>query len=90
MGLLSRILRLGGPSSSEVAKDRLQLVLINDRAPISPAQMEAMKQELLAVVSRYFDVDAEGVEITFAQNRRQNRLVAEMPVSSGPRRAQAH
>ncbi len=87
MGFLSRVLRLGQPGSKEVAKDRLQLVLIHDRVRISPSQMEAMKQELLAVVSRYFDVDADGVEVTFSQNRRENRLVAEMPVLNEARRA---
>lgn len=88
MGFLSRVLRLGQPSSKEVAKDRLRLVLIHDRVRISPGQMEAMKQELLAVVSRYFDVDTDGVEVTFSQNRRENRLVAEMPVLTEARRAQ--
>ncbi len=88
MGFLSRVLRLGQPSSKEVAKDRLRLVLIHDRVRISPSQMAAMKQELLAVVSRYFDVDADGVEVTFSQDRRENRLVAEMPVLTEAKRAQ--
>jgi len=86
MGLLSRFLGLGQPSSKQVAKDRLQLVLIHDRVRISPTQMEALKQELLSVVSRYFDVDAAGVEVTFSQDRRENRLVAEMPVLTEARR----
>lgn len=90
MGLLSRLFRLGQPSSSDVAKDRLQVVLIHDRVRISPAQMAALREDLLAVVSRYFDVDADGVEITFSQDKRENRLVAEMPVLTGARRSQGH
>ena len=86
MGFLSRVLKLGQPSSKEVAKDRLQLVLIHDRVRITPAQMEALKNELLGVVSRYFDVDAAGVEVTFSQDRRENRLVAQMPVLHEARR----
>lgn len=88
MSFLSRLFGLGQPSSKEVAKDRLQLVLIHDRVRISPSQMEALKQELLSVVSRYFDVDSAGVEVTFSQNRRENRLVAEMPVLPEAKRQQ--
>jgi len=80
------LLNRGEPASGRVAKDRLQLVLVHDRIRISPAQMAAMKDELLAVVSRYFDVDSDGVEITFTQSKRINRLVAEMPVLSSSRR----
>jgi cell division topological specificity factor len=86
MGFLSKLLNRGEPASSQVAKDRLQLVLVHDRIRIPPAQMTAMKDELLAVVSRYFEFDTDGVEITFTQSRRINRLVAEIPVLSANRR----
>jgi cell division topological specificity factor len=82
MGLLTRIFGRSAPPSSQVAKDRLQLVLVHDRISIPPTQMAAMKDELLAVVGRYFQVDSDGVEITFTQSRRNNRLVAEVPVFS--------
>lgn len=79
MGLISRLLRREAPSR-QVAKERLQLVLVHDRVSMTPAQMAAMKDELLSVVSRYFDVDSDGIEITFTQSRRSHRLVAEVPV----------
>ncbi len=85
MGFFSRIFGRGEPSSRDVAKDRLQLVLVHDRIRIPPSQMAAMKDELLAVVSRYFDVDSDGVAITFTQSSRMNRLVAEVPVFGNPR-----
>jgi len=81
MGFISRLLGRGNTPSRQIAKDRLQLVLVHDRVRIPPEQMAAMKDELLAVVSRYFDVDRDGVEITFTQNRRESRLVAEVPVT---------
>ena len=80
MGLIGRILGRSRPDSGKVAKERLQLVLVHDRIHMSPLQMAAMKDELLAVVSRYFDVDNDGIEITFTQSRRASRLVAEVPV----------
>jgi len=86
MSLLSRILGRGEPPSGQIAKDRLQLVLVHDRISMPPAQMAAMKDELLSVVSRYFQVDSDGVEITLTQSRRTNRLVAEVPVFGALRR----
>ncbi|MHB0879146.1 MAG: cell division topological specificity factor MinE [Anaerolineae bacterium] len=80
MGLIAKILGREGPNSRQVAKERLQLVLVHDRIHMTPSQMAAMRDELLAVVTRYFDVDCDGVEITFTQNKRSNRLVAEVPV----------
>jgi cell division topological specificity factor len=80
MGLLERLLGRSEPKSGHVAKERLQLVLVHDRIRMSPVQMAAMKDELLAVVGRYFAVDSDGIEITFTQSRRANRLVAEVPV----------
>ncbi|NPV09658.1 MAG: cell division topological specificity factor MinE [Anaerolineae bacterium] len=85
MSLFSRLLRRSQPSSRDVAKDRLQLVLVHDRIRIPPSQLAALKEELLAVISRYFDVDRDGVEITFAQSQRASRLVAEVPVFANAR-----
>jgi len=86
MGLLTRFFGRSEPPSGRVAKDRLQLVLVHDRISMPPAQMAAMKDELLSVVGRYFQVDSDGVEITFTQSRRNNRLVAEVPVFGALRR----
>lgn len=49
---------LGKKNSSSVAKDRLKLVLIHDRAGTSPSSdlLEELKKELLAVISKYFNV----------------------------------
>ena len=86
MGLIARLLGRSEPNSREVAKERLKLVLVHDRIHMSPVQMAALKDELLSVIGRYFDVDSDGIEITFTQSQRANRLVAEVPVSDQSRR----
>ncbi len=58
MGLFSR-----KKPSSNVAKDRLKLVLIHDRANCNTEVIEMMKQEIIAVIKRYMEVDEEGLEI---------------------------
>ena len=48
--------------SSETARRRLQLVLIQDRLDLPADKMEAMKQEIWEVVSRYLAVSDEFLE----------------------------
>lgn len=50
-------------SSGETAKDRLKLVLVSDRANCSPEVMEKIKNDIIQVISKYMEVDAEGLEI---------------------------
>ncbi len=54
-------------NSGNVAKDRLKLVLISDRANCSPEIMEAIKNDILKVISKYMDVDTEGLDIQITQ-----------------------
>lgn len=72
-------------SSAGQAKERLKLVLIHDRTDLTPAQMEKMKNELLQVISRYIEIDAEAVNISMMQEGREQRLVADIPLRAAQR-----
>ncbi len=72
------------PPSAQTAKERLQLVLIHDRTDLSPAILETLKDEIIAVISRHVDIDREGVEINLTQSQRENRLVANIPLLDAP------
>ena len=72
--------------SASSAKERLQLVLIHDRTDITPAVLEALKDELLEVLSRHVDIDPSAVSIEVAQEGRSQRLVADIPLRSVSRR----
>lgn len=67
-------------TAAQTAKERLQLVLIHDRTDLSPAVLETIKDEIIAVIARHVDIDAEGVEINLSQGQRQNRLIADIPL----------
>jgi len=43
--------------SKNVAKDRLKLVLIHDRAMLSSGMLEQMKDDIIAVISKYVEID---------------------------------
>jgi cell division topological specificity factor len=82
MGNLFDLFRGRKPSSSQVAKERLQLVLVHDRSNLTPAQVAAMKDEILAVIAKYVDFDPEAVEIDLTSENRQNMLTAEIPLAA--------
>ncbi len=86
MGFWDKLLGRRVRSSREIAKERLQLVLVHDRANISPGLLQTLKDELITVISRHIEIDREGVEITFTQGKRYNRLVADIPVLGSRRR----
>lgn len=49
--------------SSNVAKDRLKLVLIHDRINCSTELLEMMRADIVAVISKYVDIDTEDFNI---------------------------
>ncbi|MBN9390715.1 MAG: cell division topological specificity factor MinE [Chloroflexi bacterium] len=65
-------------SSSSVAKERLQLALAYDRVNVSPELMETIKIEILAVISKHFDIDYNTMEISLGE--RNDHLIANIPV----------
>ena len=67
-------------NSSTVAKNRLQLVLVHDRVNLSPGKMEDLKDELIQVISRYVDIDSDGIDIAITQNNEQSQLTAQIPL----------
>jgi len=74
------------PKSAGMAKERLKMVLINDRTDLTPGALDKLKDELLKVISRYVDIDPETVSIEMTQVGREQRLVAEIPVRTVARR----
>jgi cell division topological specificity factor len=68
-----------GRGSSSKAKERLQFILVHDRINLPPERLEAMKQDILAVISRYVAIDADNVDIALQRRQRDSLLVAEIP-----------
>ena len=66
--------------SAEQAKESLKLVLIHDRTDLTPHQLELMKNELLEVISRHVAIDPAAVRIDMAQDGREQRLIADIPL----------
>lgn len=50
-------------NSKSTAKERLHLVLAQDRAHISADFLEMMKQEIIEVIKKYIDIDEEAIDV---------------------------
>jgi cell division topological specificity factor len=73
-------------NSGDVAKDRLKLLLVSDRANCSPDMMEQIKNEIIQVISKYMDIDTEGLDIQITQTESEGNngtvpaLFANIPI----------
>ncbi|QTX31550.1 cell division topological specificity factor MinE [Aminithiophilus ramosus] len=70
----------GGGETRKVAKERLQLVLIHDRADISSEMMENLRRDLIAVISTYMEIDDNNIELELEHEDRSVALVANIPI----------
>lgn len=67
-------------ASADIAKERLRLVLVHDRTNVSPQFLEALKEELIAVISRYMEIEEESMDVTLQSGEHQVALVASIPI----------
>jgi cell division topological specificity factor len=76
-------------ASADIARERLRLVLVHDRTNVSPQFLEALKEELIGVISRYMEIDEENIEVALQSSEHQVALVANIPVRRMKRAAVA-
>jgi cell division topological specificity factor len=70
--------------SKDIASDRLKLILIHDRADFSPDFLEMIKSDILAVISKYADIEAGEVEVRLTTTEEYEgsspALIANIPI----------
>lgn len=74
-------------TSKDVAKQRLQVVLLYDRARIEPGLLDTIREEIVTGISKHIEVEKGKVELSLASDEGQSRLVAQIPlkIASEPR-----
>ncbi len=78
MKLIERLFPRTHQTSREEAKRRLKLVLAHDRADLSAEMVEAMRKEIMEVVSRYVEIDTDDSEFNLESDNRATALVANL------------
>ena len=81
-------------SSGDVAKDRLKLLLISDRANCSPEMMEMIKNDIIQVISKYMDIDTDALNIQITETESDSNngavpaLFANIPIKDMKNRSE--
>ena len=74
--------------SKDAAKERLHLVLMQDRANVSADFLDLMKQEIIEVIKKYIDVDENEIDVRLANKTNEDgttgapALYANIPIIS--------
>jgi cell division topological specificity factor len=71
-----------GEASGQTAKERLRLVLLSDHLALAPDVVDALRADLLSVISRYVEVDEANVDVTFEQREHEVAMLANIPILS--------
>lgn len=83
------ILRFAGrdKSSKDIAKERLKLVLIHDRANVSPRFLDMIKTDIIKVLSNYIEIKESDLDIRLTRvseeendDNYKSALVANIPI----------
>lgn len=70
----------GRRSSAQTAKQRLQLVLVHDRAEIPPGVLALIKDDIIAVISRRVNIDREHVVVNVTHEDKMSKLLVDIPL----------
>lgn len=76
----------GKKKSANQAKERLKFVLIHDRTDLTPAMLQTLKEEILAVISKHVSINPDLVKISMTQQGREQKLIADIPLISTGRK----
>ncbi len=69
------------PPSGTTAKERLRLVLLSDHLSLAPDVVEALKRDLIEVISRYVEIDREHTDVSFEHREREIAMLASIPIT---------
>jgi len=78
--LLERLFGKNDKSARAVAKDRLRLVLMHDRADIPAPMLENPRRDLFKVVSKSMEIDEAALDVNLERENETVALVASIPI----------
>lgn len=70
----------GKDKSKDVAKKRLQFALIYDQMEVSEETLNNLQRDVVAVISRYFEIDEESLKLDIRRDKDVSALVVNTPI----------
>ena len=67
-------------ASGVTARERLRLVLLSDHLSLAPDVVEALRLDLIAVISKYVEVDEAHCDVSFEQQDSAVAMLANIPI----------
>ena len=80
IGFFSNIEQKEADESKNVARNRLKLVLMQDRTNLNPYLLERMRGELIDLLSKYVEMDKEALDLNFENDGESVALMLSIPV----------
>jgi len=77
-------------SSKDIAKERLRLILVHDRANVSPKFLEMIKSQLINIISDYMEIEEDGMEIKLTRMKKDEETTVPALVANIPIRKMKH
>jgi len=71
----------GRQTSGATAKERLRLVLMSDHLSLAPEMIDAMKRDLVDVISHYVEVDRDRIDVHFEHQDKALAMLANIPIT---------
>lgn len=86
--MFNQILKFFGsqPKSKTVAKNRLQLILIQDRLGLEASKLDNLRADLISILSKYFEIDNSKVKIKLLKEEEKFAFVANAPILNSKQR----
>lgn len=72
--------KVEGENTKETAKNRLKLVLMQDRSNLEPETMAQLREELIEVISKYIVIDKEALGLNLDGDGESMALMLNIPV----------
>jgi cell division topological specificity factor len=79
MDMINRLWRKD-PSSKRTAKDRLKIVLINDRVTNSSHMLDMLKRDIVNIVSNYMEISTDDLDVQITQSPVSDEMGDKVPV----------
>jgi cell division topological specificity factor len=77
----------GDKGSGQVARERMQVVLMHDRLDLTPDIMESLKNDILEVLTRYMEIDSNSIRVDLEQGKGYTALVSNVQIKRVYRKA---